>query len=205
MFWRRRKRSLADLKAEIDSHLAHEADQVRDAGGSPDPQGAARRAFGNVTAVEEAHYEHHHWMFFDHLTRDFRQAFRQATARPGFSAIVILTLAFGIGANSSIFGVIQAVLLRPLPYKDPSRLAMLFGDDPARELHEGRVSLANFSDWKAQSHSFDDMTVFIGQTFLLGTDGARTDAIGARASELLDPPWRHAGTGSRLYVRRRDP
>ena len=111
-------------------------------------------------------------MWFDHLTRDLRQAVRQMKNRPGFSAIVILTLALGIGANSAIFSVVQAVLLRPLPYRDPSRLAMVFAGDPARELREGRTSLLNFADWKSQNRSFEDMTVFIGQTFLLGTDGS---------------------------------
>jgi len=86
--------------------------------------------------------------------------------------IVILTLALGIGANSAIFSIVEAVLLRPLPYKDPSRLAMVFSGDPARaKLHEGRVSLLNFTDWRSQNRSFEDMTVFIGQTFLLRTDG----------------------------------
>ncbi len=167
----RRKRSLEDFQAEIDSHLAHEADQVRDRESCPDADAAARRAFGNVTAAQEAGYEHWHWMFLDRLTRDLRQAVRQMRNRPGFSAVVILTLALGIGANSAIFSIVDAVLLRPLPYHDPNRLAMLFSGDPARELHEGRVSLLNFEDWKSQSRSFEDMTAFIGQTFLLGTNG----------------------------------
>jgi putative ABC transport system permease protein len=68
--------------------------------------------------------------------------------------------------------VINAVLLRPLPYRDPGRLAMLFSGDPARELHEGKVSLLNFNDWKSQNRSFEDMVPFIGQTFLLGTEGS---------------------------------
>ena len=169
--FRRRKRSLEDFQAEIDSHLAHEADQVRDTGASADPGAAARRAFGNVTAVQEAHYEHGRWVFFDHLARDFRQALRQARNRPGFSAIVILTLALGIGANSAIFSIVHAVLLRPLPYRDPGRLAMLFSGDPARELHEGKVALLNFVDWRQRNHGFEDMTIFNGQTFLLRTGG----------------------------------
>jgi len=182
MFWPRKKRSLDDFNDEIQSHLMHEADQLRDAGASSDPDAEARRAFGNITSVQETHYEHRHWMFFDHLTRDFRQALRQVRTRPGFSAVVILTLALGIGANSAIFSVVQAVLLRPLPYHDPGRLAMLFSGDPARELHEGRVSLANFADWKSQNRCFDDMTVFIGQTFLLGTDGSPERMRSARVA-----------------------
>ena len=169
--WWRKKRSLEDFKDEIESHLAIEADEIRDAGASGDSDAAARRAFGNVVATQERWYEHSHWMFFVHLRSDLRQAVRQIKRRPGFCLVVILTLALGIGANSSIFSIVDAVLLRPLPYKDPSRLAMVFSGDPARELHEGRVSLLNFADWRSRNHSFEDMTAFIGQTFLLGTDG----------------------------------
>ncbi len=169
--WWRRKRSLKDFREEIESHLAIEADEVCDGGRCTDPDRAAREAFGHVAAIEERWYEHSRWMSFDHFRRDLRQAVRLLKRRPGFSIAVILTLALGIGANSAIFSVVEAVLLRPLPYKDPGRLAMLFSGNPARELHEGRVSLPNFADWKSQSRDFEDMTAFIGQTFLLGTDG----------------------------------
>ncbi len=169
--FRKKRRSPEDFKQEIASHLAHEADAMRDRGKCADPDAAARRAFGNITALEETRYERRHWMWFDHLRIDFRLAVRQLHKRPGFSAMVILMLALGIGANSAIFSVIRAVLLRPLPYRDPGRLAMVFADDPARELHEGRTSLLNFADWKNQNRSFEELTVFAPQTFLLGTDG----------------------------------
>lgn len=167
----KRRRSPEDFREEIASHLAHEADDMRDRTKCADPEAAARRAFGNITMLEETSYERRHWMWFDHLRIDLRQAARQVKKRPGFSVMVILILGLGIGANSAIFSVIRAVLLRPLPYKDPGRLAMVFGDDPARELHEGRTSLLNFADWKNQNRSFEDMTVFGPQTFLLGIGG----------------------------------
>ena len=101
---------------------------------------------------------------------------------PAFRSFVILTLAIGMGANSTILSIVEAVLLRPLPYRDPGRLAMLFSGDPARELHEGRVSLPNFADWKARSHSFESMTAYIGQTFLLQTGDAPERMRSARVS-----------------------
>jgi predicted permease len=171
LFWRK-KRSAEDLAEEIQSHLAMEADQVRDEEGGADVERLARRAFGNVTSVQEAFYEHGRWLFWDQLSRDFRQALRLMRSQPGFSAVVILTLAVGIGVTTAIFSLINAVLLRPLPYRDPARLAMLWTDDPTHGEHECRVSLLNYGDWKAQSRAFEDMTVFIGQTFLLGTDGS---------------------------------
>src|SRR5579871_3598838 len=147
--FRRKKRPFEDFRAEIESHLSLEADEIRETAPSVDADSAARRTFGNITAVGEQWYESGRWRFFDQLRRELRHGVRQIRLRPGFSLFVILTLAIGIGANSTIFSIVDAVLLRPLPYQDPGRLAMLFSGDPARELHEGRVSLLNFADWKA--------------------------------------------------------
>ncbi len=161
MFTRRRKRTQEDFTEEIASHINLEADQLHDSG-------AARRAFGNVTSAREAFYESGRWLVWDRFSRDLRHALRLMRRRPGFSMVVALTLALGIGANTAIFSVIDAVLLRPLPYKDPGRLAMLWSEDAAHGLTEGRVSLLNFADWKSRSHTFEDFTLFVGQTFLLG-------------------------------------
>lgn len=158
MFWRK-KRPLSDFADELQSHFALEADERG--------EDAARRTFGNITSIQESFYEHGRWMFWDQFSRDIRHALRLFWRRPAFSAIVVLTLAVGIGATLAIFSIIHAVLLRPLPYKDPDRLAMLWSADSAHGLEEGRVSLLNFADWKRRSHAFEDMTLFIGQTFLL--------------------------------------
>ncbi|HUE20415.1 MAG TPA: ABC transporter permease [Bryobacteraceae bacterium] len=166
----RRNRPLSDLAEEIQSHVALEAEQLRETGEArADAETMARRAFGNVTALEEAFHEHGRWLLWDRFTRDLRHALRLFRRRPGFSAVVVLTLALGIGANTAIFSVIHAVLLRPLPYREPDRLAMLWSEDAAHGLQEGRVSLLNFADWKSRNHTFEDMTLFIGQTFLLGS------------------------------------
>jgi predicted permease len=180
--FRRKKRSLEDFQAEIESHLKLEADEIRDATPAVDADSAAQRTFGNVATVQEQWYESDRWMLFEHLGRELRHGVRQIKRRPGFSLFVILTLAIGMGANSTIFSVVEAVLLRPLPYWDPGRLAMLFSGDPARELHEGRVSLLNFADWKARSHSFESMTAYIGQTFMLQTGDAPERMRSARVS-----------------------
>jgi predicted permease len=168
MFWRK-KRPLHDFQEEIQSHLAHDADDLQAAGQlRGDAEAAARRTFGNVTSTGESFYQYGRWLLWDRFSRDLRHALRLFWQRPGFSAVVVLTLALGIGANTAIFSVLNAVLLRPLPYRDPGRLAMLWCADPAHGLLEGRVSLLNFADWKARSHSFQDVTVFVGKTFLLG-------------------------------------
>ena len=180
--FRRKKRSLDDFQAEIESHLKLEADEIRGSTPAVDVDSAARRTFGNVMTVQEQWYESRRWMLFEHLGRELRHGVRQIKRRPGFSLFVILTLAIGMGANSTIFSIVEAVLLRPLPYRDPGRLAMLFSGDPARELYEGRVSLPNFADWKARSHSFEGMTAYIGQTFMLQTGDAPERMRSARVS-----------------------
>jgi len=161
VFWRK-KRPLSDLADELQSHFALEVDERG--------EDAARRTFGNITSIQESFYEHGRWMLWDQFSRDIRHALRLFWRRPAFSAIVVLTLAVGIGATLAIFSIIHAVLLRPLPYRDPGCLAMLWSEDSAHGLEEGRVSLLNFADWKRRSHAFEDMTLFIGQTFLLSGD-----------------------------------
>src|SRR5882724_2857272 len=188
MFWKR-KRSLSDFSEELKSHLAHEADDLEDLGEKrKDAETAARRAFGSVMRTEEEFYLRSRWMLWDHFWRDLRHALRLLWRRPGFSAIVIVTLTLGIGANTAIFSVINAVLLRQLPYKEPDRLAMLWSEDPAHDIHEGRVSIPNFTDWKNRSHLFEDMTIFIGQTFLLGGDDGPPERLrSARVSANFFP------------------
>ncbi|HLK66363.1 MAG TPA: ABC transporter permease [Bryobacteraceae bacterium] len=168
MWWRKR-RSFDDFSAEIRSHLEHESDELEGTGAQRgDAEMTARRSFGNVTSTQEELYLRQGAQFWDRLSRDLRLALRMFWLRPGFSAVVVLTLALGAGANSAIFSVVNAVLLRPLPYRDPSRLALLWSEDFAHGLTEGRVSLLNFADWKSRSRTFEDMTAFVGQTFLLG-------------------------------------
>jgi putative ABC transport system permease protein len=188
MFWRK-KRSLDDFDAEIRAHLAMEADELREcAGHSIDSEGEARKQFGNRTAIKEAFYEYGRLRLWDQLSRDTRHALHLFWRRPAFSAVVTLTLAVGIGATVAIFSIINAVLLRPLPYTDPDRLAVLWSEDSAHGLLEGRVSLLNFADWKRRSHSFQNMIVFIGQTFLLSNnDGTRERMRSARVDENFFP------------------
>ena len=105
------------------------------------------------------------------MLQDLRFAFRQALSRPTFTLIVITVLALGLGANAAIFSVINAVLLRPLPYPHPDRLVLLFERDV---LEPGGgpniVALANFLDWQKQSRSFDGMAAGRGNRFSLGAD-----------------------------------
>jgi len=88
---------------------------------------------------------------------DVRFGWRMLAKSPSFTTVAILTLALGIGINTAIFSAVNSVLLRPLPYKTPDRLAMLWNDNHRLGLHEDLTSYANFADWRSTSRSFEDM------------------------------------------------
>ena len=96
----------------------------------------------------------------DTLLQDLRYAVRQLAKRPGFTAVAVLTLALGIGANTSIFSVVDALLLRALPYDSPDRIVLLTeraATDPPRQ---GNTSYPNYLDWQAQASSFEAMGIY---------------------------------------------
>jgi predicted permease len=124
MFWRRR--SAEDFAEEIKAHLELEADDLKREGLSEDEaRRRARRKFGNVRLAEERFYISGHWMWLDKLLRDLRFGLRSMRQSPGFAVTVVLTLALGVGANTAVFSVMNAVLLRSLPVSDPERVVSL--------------------------------------------------------------------------------
>ena len=94
------------------------------------------------------------------LVKDIRYGMRTLLSRPGFSAIVILTLALGIGANTALFSVVNAVLLEPLPFSEPDRLVRLWSAYPERDIELGTTSPLDLDDWRSQSVAFENMAGF---------------------------------------------
>ena len=122
----RRKRTAHDFAEEIKAHLALEADDLKSEG-LTDEQASwqARRTFGNVRLAQERFYLKDRWALFDQAIRDLRFALRSLRQSPGFAATAILTLALGMGANTAVFSVMNAVLLKSLPNDHPERLVFL--------------------------------------------------------------------------------
>lgn len=107
----------------------------------------------------------------NNLVLDLRYALRVLLRSPGFSVAIVLVLALGIGANTLIFSVVNAVLLRPLPYQDSSRIMQIWHVPPAKSfpgMTLFSVSPANYLDWKSQSHSFEEMAAYGFATFNMG-------------------------------------
>ncbi|HTW78003.1 MAG TPA: ABC transporter permease [Terracidiphilus sp.] len=129
----RRKRSAADFRAEIEAHLALEADDLKGEGLSADEaRWKALREFGNARAAEERFYLKGSMVWLEKLLRDARFGLRSLLLSPGFAITAILTLALGIGANTAVFSVMNAVLLKSLPVSDPARLVYLRTSDAPR-------------------------------------------------------------------------
>ncbi len=153
----RKKRFEQELEEEIHSYIELSANEKVQCGMS---RGQAlrevRQDLGGFEQVKESVREVRIGASLDVLMQDLLYAVRSLSRNSGFSAVVLLTLALGIGANTAIFTIVNGVLLKPLPYPEPDRLVMLW----ERQLSQGTtvtVAPANFFDWREQSHSFSEM------------------------------------------------
>lgn len=154
-----RRRPQRDFDDEIRSHMELETDQLIAQGMSPsDARLAARRRFGNVGAVQERYHDASRFAWIEQLLDDARYATRMMRKAPLFTAILVLTLALGIGANTAVFSVVHGVLLSPLPYREPDRLVSLWETLPNADRIE--ISYPDFIDWKTRNRVFDDIAVY---------------------------------------------
>ncbi|MGH9934665.1 MAG: ABC transporter permease, partial [Blastocatellia bacterium] len=122
-----------------------------------------------------------------HLLNDLRYGARMLLKKPGFTLIAILTLALGIGANTAIFSVVNAVLLRPLRYSAPDRLAQVWQNFPQSGANQVTISAPEFLDYKDQNRVFERMAAFRPQGFTLTSGGEPERILGARVSADLFP------------------
>src|SRR5277367_2980867 len=137
----------ADLEEEMRLHLELRQQQQLQSGLTPfDAQAAARRQFGNVTSLKERSRVAWGWEWFENLAQDLRYAMRMLRKSPGFSAVVILTIALGIGATTAIFSVVDATLLHPLPYPEPDQLVSIGDDLPGAGAQDVGMSQPEWQD-----------------------------------------------------------
>jgi predicted permease len=155
---RRRKRMLEGLEQDIRDHIEKETEDNLERGMSgEEARRAAMRKFGNVTRLKEETWEVWSFVWLEQLLQDTRLGLRRLRRSPGFTVIAILTLALGIGASTSIFSVVNAVLLAHLPYQDPGRLALVWGTNAHRGLDIIPVSPGDYFEWKRRNTAFQDI------------------------------------------------
>ncbi len=173
-FWRK-SREKRELDEELRFHLEQEAQLRRERG--QDPAGA-RRDFGNVTQVGETTRETWGGTSVEAAARDVRFALRLLRKSPSFAITAIAVLALGIGATSSIFSVVNAVLLRPLPFSEPDRLVMVWERQPFGRSNV--IQTQNFLDWRARNRSFSQISAIYGISMNLSGDGEPVQIPGMR-------------------------
>jgi putative ABC transport system permease protein len=167
-----RRQAERQLSAELQYHLERQIEQNLAAGMPPeDARYAALRLFGGVQQIREECREAGGITHLEHLVQDFKHALRTLRKNRGFTAVAILTLALGIGANTAIFSAVYAVLMRPLPFRSPGRLVRVFeANDRAGIAGEG-CSYAEFQDWRKLNHVFSGMAAVQGHDLNLTGNG----------------------------------
>jgi len=164
----RRRRALADLDQDIRDHLERETQQNVERGMSAaDARAAALRKFGNVGLIEEQTRAVWRRLWIDQLWQDLLFAFRILRRAPGFTAIAGLTLAVGIGLNTTVFSVVNSVLLRPLEYPHPERLVWLGEYDPA--VGHDMVMLSDAAAWRTTARSYNAAASYSFQRAAIAT------------------------------------
>jgi len=158
---RRGKRLLNDLDAEIRQHIELATQENIERGMSPEKaRYVAMQKFGNVMRVKEDTREVWVTVWAEQFAQDIRFAFRQLRKSRAFAAVAILTLALGIGANTAVFSVADAVLLKPLRFDDPASLVMVWEKLPKHDVARNTVAPLNFLEWQEQSRIFSGVAAF---------------------------------------------
>src|SRR5689334_3299819 len=162
-----------ELAEEMRLHADPRARKNMAAGKDPgEAREAAQRQLGNATLLHERSRENWGFAAMESVLQDIRYGLRGLRNSPGFSVVAILTLALGIGSATAIFSIVNAVLVRPLPFKDSQRLVHLWSLNTSfPEFHMG-MSLPNLNDVKAQTHSLEGFAPYQTKRATLTGEGA---------------------------------
>jgi predicted permease len=176
-----------ELEEEMAFHRSQlEQDFAADGMAPKAAHAAAKRQFGNTEQLKERSHEVIGFRW-ESIVEDLRYALRQLHRNPGFTIVILLTLAIGIGANTLIFSVTDALMLRPLPYKDANRLAILWLRSPGIGIPQDWPSPGQYHDIKTQNHVFDATAIAIGHGYTLTGLSKAIKVDGIEASSSLLP------------------
>ncbi len=169
----RRQRETARLDEELRFHLEQQTQENIAGGMTPaDAHTAALRSFGNPAVLREQARSQWSWNSLERFWRDVRYGTRTLGRSPGFAIVAVLVMALGIGATTSLFTIVHAVLLKPLPFENPDKLVMVY--EHFRHLSDGSVynvvSPGDYADWRNKTNGFEDMAAWRHWRFNLSSD-----------------------------------
>jgi predicted permease len=175
----RRERELAE---EIESHLQmHVADGMREGLSAEESRRQAVLKLGGVEATKEACRDRAGLPLLEHSLQDLRFAARQLAKRPGFAVTAVFVLGLGTGAGAAIFALVDAALIRPLPYRDPARLVSV-AESHGMTASRTPLSYADYLDWRSQNRVLDSLEAFKGEGYTLATSEGAELVAGTRVT-----------------------
>src|ERR1700675_813815 len=172
----RRNTAERELGSELRFHIERQVEENLVAGMSPEE---ARRAalceFGGVEQGKEECRDAYRANYLENLVKDVRYGLRMLQKSPSFTFFAVAVLALGIAANSAIFSIADNILVRPLPYRDPNRMVMVWEDSSAYGFPRDTPAPGNFADWKSRNQVFEDMAAISGASLNLTGSGNPED------------------------------
>ena len=156
-----RQRMERDLDEEVHAYLDHLTDEKRAAGmGTAEARRAALIEFGGLEQVKEEVRQASAGRMLEEMLQDLRYGFRALRKNPAFTVVAMLALALGIGANTAMFSVAYGILMRPLPYADADRVAVVYMRFFPRDFAFGTLSIRDYLMWKENNRAFEDPSLF---------------------------------------------
>src|SRR6476660_8024427 len=180
----RRKSETERLNQELDFHLEQQIAENVSLGMEPElARFAALRLFGNPALLREEARTSWSWNWLESAWRDLRYGGRTLMRTPGFSLVAILVMALGIGASTSLFTIVRSVLLKPLPFREPDKLVMVYEHFRRDTKYSSNpVAAADFHDWREKTHGFQDMAAWRWWAGAITTDsGQMPEVVGGAA------------------------
>jgi putative ABC transport system permease protein len=163
-----RRRAAGQLDDELRFHLERQiAENIAAGMSAADARNAALRNFGNPALLRDQAEATWNWSALEQFLRDLRYGFRTLRRTPGFAIIAVLVMALGIGANVALFTVVRNVILKPLPFKEPDRLLMLYENSATEDTAYNIVAGGVYAEWKKQNQSFSDLAIVHNSEYAL--------------------------------------
>jgi hypothetical protein len=186
-----------DVREEISFHIEGGVRELMARGWSElDARTHVLERFGDVESVEEAcrtydtqRVDGETWrLTMEAWMRDVKFALRSMRRNAGFTTVVVLTLALGVGSSTAVFSVVESILLRPLPFPEPDELALVWQNDRASETVRENASTSDYYDYLERNHSFEDLAIYgLGTAVLVRPDAAPLQLNAASVSQNLAP------------------